>query len=594
MRGRVRALVLFLLEPCGSRACKGGKIPLYKMTGLNSIKKILAGTLIFAFLASAVFTAPSFAEGEWPSGVSVSAEGACVMDADSGTILYGKNADIAYYPASITKVMTALLTIENCPDLDEIVTFSREAVELGEDNATIIGASAGDRLSVRDCLYSLLFKSANEVANALAEHVGAKFPDRKKSGMSNRDVFVEMMNEKAASLGCTNTHFDNPSGLTDSEHYTTAHDMCLILAEAIKNPTFLEIEGRTYWTHGPIKRYPDPNDPWNTVYQSHRMLRKNSYYYYPGVFAGKTGFTTTAGNTLVTACKKDGMTLVVTVLNGHMTHYEDTKRLLDFGYQNFHTLKVAEYDTSFRSVRQDLSVGGIAISDMAAPEVDEDSSITLPMGQEFDAVQSEMRFDMTKDDPEDAVAKIQYSYGGRPIGSAYLRERIAGQTDLIAAAEEDPLYQTLAKSAAPDQLEGGTGSHEQNQEQNNAGDGTGDSGTSAAGQDGPGNGAESGTDASSSEGRSFLSLRISPRVSLVLKIVGAAAVLLLIGALLLLRREKREAQQRAKRRSQRLKHTRDLTGSQNIKLDLMVQQSLQKKKSRKRKTHRGSKRNGIL
>lgn len=563
------------------------------MTGLNTIKKFLACTLTAVFLASAVFVVPSFAEGEWPSDVSVSAEGACVMDADTGTILYGKNADTAYYPASITKVMTALLTIENCPDLEEIVTFSREAVEIGEDNATVIGASAGDQLSVRDCLYSLLFKSANEVANALAEHVGAKFPERKKAGMSSRDVFVEMMNEKAASLGCTNTHFDNPSGLTDSEHYTTAHDMCLILAAAIENNTFLEIESRTYWTHGPIKRYPDPNDPWNTVYQSHRMLRKNSYYYYPGVFAGKTGFTTTAGNTLVTACKKDGMTLVVTVLNGHMTHYEDTKRLLDFGYRNFHNLKVSDYDTSFQAVRQDLSVGGIAVSDMTAPSVGENSSITLPKEQEFDAVQAEMRFDLTEDDPKDAVAKIQYSYGGRMVGSAYLRTRAARQTDAITEAETDPLYQALVKDTAPDQLVDGTEDTEQNAGSSGEAPNVSALADDTAAKTEAKTAGENGTESQTPEKTSFLNLQISPRVQLVLKIAAAAAVLLLIGALLLLRGEKREAQQRAKRRAQRLRHTRDLTGSQNIKFDLMVQQSLRRKGSSRRKKHHGRK-NKIL
>ena len=558
------------------------------MTGQNTIKKILAALLTLLFLGSAVFRIPSFAAEAWPSDVSVSAEGACIMDADSKTILYGKNADTAYYPASITKVMTALLTIENCPDLNEIVTFSREAVELGEDNATVIGASAGDQLSVQDCLYSLLFKSANEVANALAEHVGEKFPERRKAGMSSRDIFVEMMNEKASSLGCTNTHFDNPSGLTDSEHYTTAHDMCLILAAAIENSTFLDIESRTYWTHGPIKRYPDPNDPWNTVYQSHRMLRKNSYYYYPGVFAGKTGFTTTAGNTLVTACKKDGMTLVVTVLNGHMTHYEDTKRLLNFGYRNFHTLRAAEYDTSFQAVRGDLSVGGIAVSDMAAPAVDETGSITLPKELDFNAVQSVMRYDMAQSDPKDAVAKIEYSYGERPVGSAYLLERTAGQTDVIAEAEKDPLYQALAEKTAPDQLEEGAESAEQTKEA------AGETETSGISGGETKEAAAAGADSSAEEETTFLHLQITPGVQFILKTFGVIAVLLLIGALILLRGEKREAQQRARRRAQRLKHTRDLTGSQNIKLDLMVQQSLRRNKSRKRRTSRNKRKNGIL
>lgn len=594
------------------------------MIRLKKIKKLFAGALLSALLAVSLVAAakpvPALADEGWPSGVSVSAEGACVMDADSKTILYGKNADTAYFPASITKVMTALLVIENCPDLSEIVTFSREAVELGEDNATVIGASAGDQLSVQDCLYSLLFKSANEVANALAEHVGAKFPERKDAGMSDRDVFVAMMNEKAASLDCTNTHFDNPSGLTDPEHYTTAHDMCLILAAAIENETFLDIESRTYWTHGPIKRYPDPNDPWNTVYQSHRMIRKNSYYYYPGVFAGKTGFTTTAGNTLVTACKKDGMTLVVTVLNGHMTHYEDTERLLDFGYDNFHSLPVTDYDTSAQAVQDDLSVMGLPVADTVALAVDDASRVTLPKDVEFDAVQSALSFELTQNDPADAVAKMQYSYNGREVGSAYLRSRVRGQRDRITAAEQDPLYQALAESSAPEQLEGaagensgaapagaltgtgadgavpGEGSEANGENSPAAGSGStgngeqgafsengaaGTAGEAAAGMET--NGAPAGGLIGPDGSLYLFGLQISPRVLFVLKAAGAAVLLLLAGAYFLLRAEKREAQQRARRRAQRLKHTRDLTGSQNIKMDLMVQQSLRRKRSRRRK-----------
>lgn len=549
-------------------------------------------------------------EGGWPQGVSVSAEGACVMDADSGTILYGKNADTAYYPASITKVMTALLVLENCSDLSEVVTFSQAAVELGEDNATVIGASAGDQLTVRDCLYSLLFKSANEVANALAEHVGAKFPERKESGMSDRDVFVSMMNEKAAALGCTNTHFNNPSGLTDAEHYTTAHDMCLILGAAIKNETFVEIESRTYWTHAPIRRYPDPNDPWNTVYQSHRMIRRNSYYYYPGVFAGKTGFTTTAGNTLVTACRKDGMTLVVTVLNGHMTHYEDTKRLLDFGYANFHSFPVTDYDTTGHTIQQDLSVLGLPLTDAVVLAVDEDSRVTLPKGTEFTAAMQQLDFTLS-DEERDAniVAKLHYTYDGRKVGTAVLRSRRLGRDSELSEIREDPLFLALTESSAPEVLPGGeetTGTEEGGKAEalpaeTGAPDSSGEPESSEEALSAPAGdeeakalaeaGAaqeESGAGAlNGAEGEKrlipVLGLRVSPAVMTALKIAAGACGLLLFAGILMFQAEKREAQRRARRRQQRLRHTRDLTGSQNIKMDLMVQQRLRRGNKRRRR-----------
>lgn len=534
------------------------------------IKNLVSRTALCAILAATVFSVASFADTNtetpgqtpWPSDVSVSAEGACVMDADSGTILYGKNEDTAYYPASITKVMTALVVLENCSDLSEEVLFSQAAVELGEDNATIIGASAGDVLSVEDCLYSLLFKSANEVANALAEHVGAKFPELHENGMNDREVFVAMMNRKAQELGCTNTHFDNPSGLTDPDHYTTAHDMCLILAAAIKNDRFLEIESHTYWTHAPIRRYPDADDPWNTVYASHRMLRKNSPYYYPGVFAGKTGYTMTAGNTLVTACRKNGMTLVTTVLNGHRTHYADTKKLLDFGYQNFHSLNVTDYDTSSRSVQDDLTVRGRSVTDTALLAIDENSCVTLPKEESYSAVQASVSYDLMESDPQDAVARIHYSYQGREVGTAYLRNRSFRRDEALTGMEDDPLYQELTKRSAGETAAMPVGSEEANV---SAGETQEENGSAAAAPE------------------SGIHLQLSPAVLRVLKILGVILAVLLAGGFLLLQAEKREAQQRARRRQQRLKYTRDLTGQQNMTMDLMVQQKLRSRGRGRRK-----------
>lgn len=556
--------------------------------GMNlyrGIKKLLLTAALWGTLLAGLTPGWAFAAQPWPEDVSVSAEGACVMDADSMTVLYGKNQDTAYFPASITKVMTALLVLENCPDLSETVTFSQEAVELGEDNATIIGASAGDQLSVEDCLYSMLFKSANEVANALAEHVGAKFPELKENGMSDRDVFIGMMNRRAAELGCTNTHFNNPSGLTDPNHYTTAYDMCLILAAAIRNDRFVDIESRTYWTHAPIRRYPDPEDPWNTVYASHRMLRKNSSYYYPGVFAGKTGYTMTAGNTLVTACRKDGMTLVVTVLNGHQTHYEDTKRLLDFGYDNFHSLPVTEFDTAYEGLREDLSVGGRPVMDITALAVDEDSSVVLPKDEDVSSLQSSLSFDMTEADPQDAAAKVSYTYEGRQVGSAYLRSRTQAVGDRLAEEETDPLFLSLtgglpetvpesgAKGTAPEESPGTAAAPETTL---TPAETAGTETLAAAGETEASEAAEDGM-------VRIFGLAVPAAVMKLLKVAAVICCLLLLGALWMFHQEKKEAMQRARRRQRRLKHTRDLTGQQNITLDLMVEQRMRKKSRRRRR-----------
>ena len=164
------------------------------------------------------------AASPWPSNVSIEADGGILMDADTGTILYGKNENQAYYPASITKILTALIVLEKC-DLDEMVTFSHDDVYNVEAGSSTAGIDEGDVLTVRDCLYALLLASANESANALACHVSG-----------SREAFAELMNEKAASLGCTGSHFANPSGLNDENHYTTAHDMALIARQLLKIP----------------------------------------------------------------------------------------------------------------------------------------------------------------------------------------------------------------------------------------------------------------------------------------------------------------------------------------------------------------------
>lgn len=239
------------------------------------------------------------------------------MDAATGTVLFSKNGDKQFYPASITKLMTALLVAENC-SLDDKVTFSATATTNLEAGAVSINMTAGDVMSVRQCLYALLLKSANEVGNALAEHVAG-----------SNAKFAEMMNAKAVALGCTNTHFTNPHGLNDSNHYTTPHDMALIARAAFQNDVVKTVAStRTYTLPATIK-----NPSGLTVTIGHKMLNPNDARYYPGVIGGKTGYTSKAGNTLVTAVEKDGVRLIAVIMKSKSTHYTDTKALFDYGYE---------------------------------------------------------------------------------------------------------------------------------------------------------------------------------------------------------------------------------------------------------------------
>ena len=254
------------------------------------MKRILSLLLTVIFTLS-LFPAAAYAAPDWPADVAIEADGGIVMDADSGAVLFGKNLHETYYPASITKVLTALIVLEHC-SLDEEVTFSYDAVYNVESGSSNAGIDEGDVLTVRDCLYALLLQSANEAANALAEHVSG-----------SREAFAELMNETAASLGCQDSHFANPSGLNDENHYTSAYDMALICRAAIQNPMFLEIDGARYYDLPPTRNYPEGS----TVYAHHAMLLPSRSQYYEGAFGGKTGYTKQAGRTLVSSAEKEGL-----------------------------------------------------------------------------------------------------------------------------------------------------------------------------------------------------------------------------------------------------------------------------------------------
>lgn len=246
----------------------------------------------------------------------VAAQGAALLNATTGEFLYTKNGDTQYYPASITKLMTALLVAESC-NLSDTVTFSAAATTNLESGAVSLNLVEGDQLTVEQCLYALLLKSANEVGNALAEHVAG-----------SNAAFAERMNAKAAALGCTNTHFANPHGLNDPDHYTTAHDMALIAKAAFENETVRKVASTLSYSLPATKK-----NGARTLTMGHKMLNPSDSRYYPGIIGGKTGYTSKAGNTLVTAAEKDGTRLIAVILKSSSTHYTDTKALLDYGFE---------------------------------------------------------------------------------------------------------------------------------------------------------------------------------------------------------------------------------------------------------------------
>ena len=298
------------------------------MSKLSKLRRIIALIIAAALVAAIPVYADTTQEvqasqahtsQEQASNVqvpSVQAEAAILIDANSGKVLYEKNPDEQLYPASITKMMTALLVIEKC-NLDDKVTFSKIATTNLEAGAVTLNLTEGDVISVRDCLYGLLLKSANEVANGLAEHVGGTVAG-----------FAAMMNARAKELGCTNTNFVNPNGLNDINHLTTARDMALIAKACFANETFRQINNTLTYTFPATIKHPTTT----AISIGHKMLYPSDARYYEGVFGGKTGYTSKAWNTLVTGATRDGVTLIAVVLKAKQTQYTDTRALLDYGF----------------------------------------------------------------------------------------------------------------------------------------------------------------------------------------------------------------------------------------------------------------------
>lgn len=247
----------------------------------------------------------------------IASEGAVLYNATTGKFLYEKNADRQYYPASITKFMTALLVLENASQ-DDMVVFSDSATENLEAGAVNLELAKGDRVKVRDCLYGLMLKSANEVANGLAEHVSGSV-----------SAFAQKMNKRARQLGCTNTNFVNPNGLNNAKHLTTPHDMALIAKACFDRADFRALDQTTSYHFPATKKRPNGTD----ISMGHRMIAPGSSDYYPGILGGKTGYTSAAGNTLVTCAERNGVRLIAVVMKSKRTQYADTRALLDYGFQ---------------------------------------------------------------------------------------------------------------------------------------------------------------------------------------------------------------------------------------------------------------------
>lgn len=354
--------------------------------------KSMAVCLLTAVMCMISTVTPVYAEETWPDMPQMEAPSMCVMEVSTGTILYERNMDEVNYPASITKIMTALLALEHS-SMDEIVTFSEVAVYGNEGDTSHISRDIGEEMTMEECLYGMMLESANECAWAIGEHVAGSMSE-----------FTKMMNERAKELGCQNTHFNNPNGLPDEEHWTSAHDMALISAEAYKNETFRVICASGSYTIPPTNKHDEPT----YLHNHHKMVypfrgdREHLYEYATG---GKTGYTNAAGSTLVSFAQKDDMAIVCVVMKEKSpAHYVDTRTMFDHCFDNFKLLQVIDYVKKEADEKED-----------AFATIDEEATVVLPMSASFSDLKCEIVYDQTE---EDILGTQVYSYGERVVGKA--------------------------------------------------------------------------------------------------------------------------------------------------------------------------------
>lgn len=404
-------------------------------------KGILALACVISIFSMSVC---AFAKPDWPLDTGCQSEAGIVMDLDSGAVLFAQNIHVQEYPASITKLLTALVVVENA-SMDEQVTFSHDAVynvESGSGNK--LQLEEGDVLSVKDCLYVMLLQSSNQAANALAEHVGG-----------SRETFADMMNEKAASLGCRESHFVNPSGLNDPEQLTSAYDMAQIGAAVFGNPTLLEICSTTSATLPPTINNPNGR----TYSMEHKLVvtgDSSDENYYPSAVAGKTGYTSLAGQTLVTYAEQDGRRQVaVTLKSTQRTHYSDTKTILDFGFARFKNVSVAENETDYVTGEEPVTIGDETYSPSDL-YLDEKAVVTLPNDAQFSDADKYLQTEIPASHPEGAVARIIYTYNDRQIGVAWVYSTKAASAPV--SAEDGSDNETAGSENTTDAAKTGTSS----------------------------------------------------------------------------------------------------------------------------------------
>ncbi len=344
----------------------------------------------------------------WPHGPEITAQAAIVLEANTGTILYAKNIHERLYPASTTKIMTCLLAVENA-SLSDMVTFSDEAVFSVPKGGSNIGMDVGQAITMEQALYGIMVGSANEVANAVGEHISGSI-----------SAFVDLMNKKAKDLGCTDTHFVNTNGLQDDEHYTSAYDLAIISKEFFSNDILCKVGNTARYHFTPTNTQPDD------FYLKNKHKLINGEIAYEGIMGGKTGYTALARETLVTCAEKNGLKLICVVFKEESpTQFTDTVTLFDYGFNNFEAVNV--YDSDKRYMPNDSmffeSNNDVFGRSGSILKLDRNSTIILPKTATIEDTGYDILYDLTESEKEmnpRAIARVNYRYNDAQIGKAYV------------------------------------------------------------------------------------------------------------------------------------------------------------------------------
>lgn len=375
------------------------------------IKKTFIYLFILTYICAALgMSSPAFCEDYYPPCPELNTEYCILMDADSGIVLYESNADEKCYPASVTKLMTALLVVENC-NLTDTLTVSSNAVSSVKYGDATAALKTGEVFTVEQALNIMLIKSANDMAYALGEHVGGSIAN-----------FAAMMNKKAVALGCTGTHFSNASGLTDVNHYTTARDMAIICREVIQNPVIMKAISmeKTY-------SVPPTNKLDETRYYklSHSMI--TGKYKYEYCIGGKTGYTDAAGHTLATFAQKDGLRLICIVFKSTDTgRYEDTISLFEYGFNNFSRANITENEDRF-TFKDSIGLDALGCKGEAL-KLNSGLSLTIPVSDyilipnkvSFSDLERVIEINDGDELTPESLATLSYYYNGHLLGSTRL------------------------------------------------------------------------------------------------------------------------------------------------------------------------------